>query len=119
MEEINKYLYEGKFIGKPNPFNDKVRTFCQNPSGFVTTEVYDEGLTLVNGHSCKDIKSSNTNLALLVSLNLKNVDNPMEYSRKIAKNMNTLAGGNVLVQRLGDIWQMENAHGAKNWKTIR
>lgn len=85
MEEINKYLYEGKFIGKPNPFNDKVRTFCQNPSGFVTTEVYDEGLTLVNGHSCKDIKSSNTNLALLVSLNLKNVDNPMEYSRKIAK----------------------------------
>ena len=76
MEEINKYLYEGKFIGKPNPFNDKVRTFCQNPSGFVTTEVYDEGLTLVNGHSCKDIKSSNTNLALLVSLNLKNVDNP-------------------------------------------
>ena len=58
MEEINKYLYEGKFIGKPNPFNDKVRTFCQNPSGFVTTEVYDEGLTLVNGHSCKDIKST-------------------------------------------------------------
>ena len=110
MEEINKYLYEGKFIGKPNPFNDKVRTFCQNPSGFVTTEVYDEGLTLVNGHSCKDIKSSNTNLALLVSLNLKNVDNPMEYSRKIAKNMNTLAGGNVLVQRLGDIWQ-----GKRTW----
>lgn len=27
----------------------------------------------------------------------------MEYSRNIAKNMNALAGGNVLVQRLGDI----------------
>ncbi len=38
-----------------------------------------------SAESCKDIKSSNTNLALLVSLNLKNVDNPMEYSRKIAK----------------------------------
>ena len=102
MEEINTYLYEGKFIGKPKPFNDKVRTFCQNPSGFVTTEVYDDGLTLVNGHSCKDIKSDNTNLALLVSLNLQDV-NPMKYLQNIAHNMNALADGNILVQRLHDI----------------
>lgn len=102
MEDINKYLYEGKFIGKPKPFNDKVRTFCQNPSGFVTTEVYDEGLTLVNGHSCKENKSLNTNLALLVSLNLKDV-NPMAYARNIAKNMNALSKGNVIVQRLEDL----------------
>lgn len=103
MQDVNTLMYEGKFIGKPNPFNDKVRTFCQNPSGFVSTEVYDGGLTLVNGHSCKDKKSSNTNLALLVSLNLSNMPNPMEYSRNIARNMNALVGGNVLVQRLGDI----------------
>ena len=103
MSEINEYLYEGKFIGKPNPFNDKVRTFCQNPSGFVSTEVYDGGLTLVNGHSAKDEKSQNTNLALLVSMNLRDVADPMEYSRNIARNMNALGGGNVLVQRLGDL----------------
>ncbi len=103
MKRINDLLYEGKFIGKPAPYNDKVRTFCQNPSGFVTTEVYDEGIILVNGHSLKDTKSENTNLAILVSMNLKDMPNPMEYSRNIARNMNALAGGNVIVQRLGDI----------------
>lgn len=103
MELINELFYEGKFIGKPQPFNDKVRTFCQNPSGFVTTEVYDKNITLVNGHSLKDEKSQNTNLALLVSINLHNVSNPMEYSRNIAKNINFITGGNVIVQRLGDI----------------
>jgi len=51
MKDINKYMYEGKFIGRPGPFKDKVRTFCQNPSGFVSSEVYDNNLTLVNGHS--------------------------------------------------------------------
>ena len=48
MKDINKYMYEGKIVGKPWPFNDKVRTFCQNPSGFVSSEVYDNNLTLVN-----------------------------------------------------------------------
>ena len=67
MKDINTYMYEGKFIGYPGPFKDKVRTFCQNPSGFVSSEVYDEGINLVNGHSYKDKKSTHTNLAILVS----------------------------------------------------
>lgn len=103
MAEINEYLYEGKFFGKPNPFNDKVRTFCQNPSGFVSAEVYKNGLILANGHSCKDIKSKNTNLALLVSIKLPDVDSPMKYSRNIGRVMNALSKENVTVQRLGDI----------------
>ena len=41
MKDINKYLYEGKFVAKLPPYKDKVRTFCQNPSGFVANEVYD------------------------------------------------------------------------------
>lgn len=57
MKNINTYMYEGKFIGYPGPFKDKVRTFCQNPSGFVSSEVYDEGINLVNGHSYKDKKA--------------------------------------------------------------
>ena len=61
MKDINTYMYEGKFIGYPGPFKDKVRTFCQNPSGFVSSEVYDEGINLVNGHSYKD-KKSNTSI---------------------------------------------------------
>ena len=67
MKDINKYMYEGKVVARPGPFKDKVRTFCQNPSGFVATEVYDNNLTLVNGHSYKEKKSTNTNLAILVS----------------------------------------------------
>ena len=46
------------------PYKDKIRTYCQNPSGFVTPETYDNGCTLVNGHSYKDKKSNNTNLAI-------------------------------------------------------
>jgi len=103
MEEINECLYEGKFFGRPNPFNDKVRTFCQNPGGYVSAEVYKNGLILANGHSKKDEKSENTNLALLVSIKLFDVDAPMEYSRNIGRSLNALAQGNVMVQRLGDI----------------
>ena len=114
MKDINKYMYEGKFIAKPYPFKDKVRTFCQNPSGFVSSEVYDNNLTLVNGHSYKDKKSNNTNLAILVSHNFTHPFNkPIEYGRNVAKNLNELGQGNVVVQRLGDInrgkrtWQEE------------
>lgn len=112
MKDINKYMYEGKFIGTPEPFKDKVRTFCQNPSGFVSTEVYDNNLTLVNGHSYKDRKSENTNLAILVSHNFTYPFNkPIEYGENIAENVNRLAAGSVLVQRLGDILK-----GKRTWE---
>ena len=112
MENINKYMYEGKFIGKPGPFKDKVRTFCQNPSGFVSAEVYDNNLTLVNGHSYKEKKSNNTNLAILVSHKFNYpFDKPIEYGINVAKNLNELGAGNVLVQRLGDIYR-----GKRTWE---
>lgn len=112
MEEINKYMYEGKFIGRPFPFKDKVRTFCQNPSGFVSAEVYDNDMALVNGHSYKDTKSTNTNLAILVSHNFTYpFKKPIEYGRNVAKNLNELGAGNVIVQRLGDIYR-----GKRTWE---
>lgn len=112
MQDINKYMYEGKFIGRPGPFNDKVRTFCQNPSGFVSAEVYDNNLSLVNGHSYKDKKSTNTNLAILVSHHFKYPFNkPIDYGRNIAKNLNELGNGNIVVQRLGDIYR-----GKRTWQ---
>ena len=112
MKDINKYMYEGKFIGKLGLFKDKVRTFCQNPSGFVSSEVYDDNLTLVNGHSYKDKKSTNTNLAILVSHNFKYpFDKPIEYGRNVAKNLNELGNGNIVVQRLGDIYR-----GKRTWE---
>ena len=112
MEKINKYMYEGKFIARPYPFKDKVRTFCQNPSGFVSSEVYDNNLALVNGHSYKDKKSTNTNLAILVSHHFTEpFNNPILYGRNVAKNLNELGAGNIVVQRLGDIFR-----GKRTWE---
>lgn len=112
MSKINEYMYEGKFIGRPFPYGDKVRTFCQNPSGFVSAEVYDNGLTLVNGHSYKDRKSTNTNLAILVSHHFTYpFDKPIEYGENVARNLNSLGGNSIMVQRLGDIFR-----GRRTWK---
>ncbi|MDD2625441.1 MAG: NAD(P)/FAD-dependent oxidoreductase [Tenericutes bacterium] len=104
MENINKYLYEGKFIYNSKTFDDTVRTFCQNPSGEVVIERYEDNLITVNGHSYKDSKTNNTNLALLVS---KTFTQPFKdsigYAKSIAKLANMLADGKVLVQRYGDL----------------
>ncbi len=104
MEKINTVLYESKLVGHPAPFKNKVRTFCQNPGGFVSQENYDHGLAVVNGHSYKDLKSSNTNLAILVSHNFSTPFNqPIEYAQKVGELTNMLGAGHILVQRFGDI----------------
>lgn len=104
MEEVNDVLYESKLIGYPGPFKNKVRTFCQNPGGFVSQENYDNNLAVVNGHSYKDIKSNNTNLAILCSHNFTQPFNqPIEYAQKVGELTNMLGNGSILVQRYGDI----------------
>ncbi|MFT9495616.1 NAD(P)/FAD-dependent oxidoreductase [Anaerosolibacter sp.] len=114
MEMVNEALYESKLIGYPAPFKNKVRTFCQNPGGFVSQENYDNDLAIVNGHSYKDRKSNNTNLAILSSHNFSQPFNqPIQYGKKVAELVNMLGNGNILVQRYGDIldgkrtWQHE------------
>ncbi len=116
METVNEVLYESKLIGYPAPFKNKVRTFCQNPGGFVSQENYDNGLAVVNGHSFKEKKSPNTNLAILCSHNFSVPFNqPISYAQKVGELTNMLANGQILVQRLGDIldgkrtWQKELA----------
>ena len=104
METVNKVLYESKLIGYPQPFKNKVRTFCQNPGGFVSQENYDNDLAVVNGHSYKEIKSNNTNLAILVSHNFNTPFNqPIAYAQKVGELSNMLGAGHILVQRFGDI----------------
>ena len=114
METVNRALYESKLIGYPKPFKNKVRTFCQNPGGFVSQENYDNELAVVNGHSYKELKSDNTNLAILCSHNFSVPFNqPIEYAQKVGELTNMLANGHILVQRFGDIldgkrtWQKE------------
>ena len=118
METVNKALYESKLIGYPKPFENKVRTFCQNPGGFVAQENYENDLAVVNGHSFKDKKSQNTNLAILCSHHFSVPFNePILYAQKVGQLLNMLGDGQILVQRLGDIrngkrtWQKELTHG--------
>ena len=112
MEKVNNVLYESKLIGYPKPFKNKVRTFCQNPGGFVSQENYDNGLAVVNGHSYKEIKSNNTNLAILCSHNFCHPFNqPIEYARKVGEITNMLGEGRILVQRYGDI-----IDGKRTWE---
>ena len=70
-KELTDLLYEGKLVYYTPTFDDKVRTFCTNPNGEVSSEYYEDHLAVVNGHSYKgdDLKTENTNFALLVSLN--------------------------------------------------
>ena len=105
MEDVNEALYESKLIGYPEPFTNKVRTFCQNPGGFVSQENYNNNsLAVVNGHSYKNTKSDNTNLAILCSHNFRPpFDEPIPYAKKVGELVNMLADGHILVQRYGDI----------------
>lgn len=105
MELLNKNLYEAKLVYHTPTFDDKVRTFCTNPSGEVATEYYDEGLAVVNGHAYKsqDMKTNNTNFALLVSKNFtKPFKTPIAYGKQIAQLSNMLCDGKIMVQTYGD-----------------
>lgn len=114
MEDVNDVLYESKLIGYPAPFKNKVRTFCQNPGGYVAQENYDNNLAVVNGHSFKDKKSENTNVAILCSHNFSVPFNqPIAWAQKVGELTNMLGDGHIMVQRFGDIldgkrtWQRE------------
>ena len=105
MQYLNDNLYEAKLIYHTPTFDDKVRTFCTNPSGEVATEYYEGGLAVVNGHAykAKDHKTHNTNFAILVSKNFtKPFKTPIEYGKQIAQLSNMLCDGRILVQTFGD-----------------
>ena len=104
MQDINKYLYEGKFVYNSNQ-GIAVRTFCSNPSGHVVVE-NDDGVILANGHSYNDPKmgSENTNFALLVSHRFSEpFSNPNQFAKDIASLANRLSCGSVILQKYGDL----------------
>ena len=96
VEHLNKEMYEFKVRYKSKT-GYVVRTFCNNPSGFVVTESYDDFAT-VNGHAKLKSKSSNTNFAVLTTVSLTEPFNdPIGYGSHIAKLTNILAGENKVI----------------------
>ena len=69
-------------------------------------------MAVVNGHSYKNLKSNNTNLAILCSHNFSYpFDQPIEYAKKVGQLVNMLGDGHILVQRFGDILE-----GKRTWQ---
>ena len=104
FEHITDVVYESKLVYRTKQYGDPVRTFCMNPYGHVVAENV-EGINTVNGHSysAPELRSENTNFALLVSNRFTSPFNePYRYGKHIASLSNMLAGG-VLVQRFGDL----------------
>lgn len=97
VEELNREMYEFKVRYKSKT-GYMVRTFCNNPSGFVVTENYGD-FTTVNGHSKIKEKSKNTNFAILTTVQLTEPFNdPIGYGSNIAKMSNMLGGDRVILQ---------------------
>lgn len=104
MDEINRHLYEGKFIFNTS-VGTSVRTFCSNPSGHVVVENHN-GTMVCNGHAYNDPKlgSRNTNFALLVSQEFDDsFKDANQYAHEVSKLANQLSHGGVIVQKYGDI----------------
>jgi hypothetical protein len=113
LKDITDEIYELKIKYKTNKYEDVVRTFCMNPNGYVVTENTD-GIITVNGHSFDNpnLKSNNTNFALLVSNRFTEPFNePYKYGKSIASFGNMLGDG-VIVQRFGDLirYRRTNKH---------
>lgn len=102
VDDLNREMYEFK-VKLRTETGYSVRTFCNNPSGFVVTEQYNDFKT-VNGHAKLNEKSTNTNFAILVTHSFTEPFNdPIGYGSYIAKLSNLLAGGDkVILQTFSD-----------------
>lgn len=101
VEDLNREMYEFKVKYKSRT-GYMVRTFCNNPSGFVVTENYGDFVT-VNGHANHKKKSQNTNFAVLTTVQLTEPFNdPVGYGSHIAKLSNILAGQDKVILQTYD-----------------
>ncbi|MCR5593436.1 MAG: FAD-dependent oxidoreductase [Saccharofermentans sp.] len=114
FSHLTSELYESKIVYRTEMFEDRVRTFCMNPNGYVVNE-NTNGIVTVNGHSfdSPELQSDNTNFALLVA---KHFSEPFKdsngYGESIAKLSNMLGGG-VIVQRFGDLMRGRRSNEAR------
>ena len=103
--KYSSQIYEPKIVYKTKTFEDKCRMFCFNQGGIVSAE-NNNGIITANGHSFADKykKTDNCNFAVLSSISFTEPFNqPTEYAENISRVANMVGGGNVIVQRFGDL----------------
>jgi uncharacterized FAD-dependent dehydrogenase len=116
MRPLTDAVHDPKIVIYTSKYDDRVRTFCTNPRGFVIKEVYMDGTVGVNGETYLERKSENTNFAFLVTLRLKDpMENAVEYGKSIARLATKLGGGKPLIQRLYDLERGQRS----TWDRIR
>ncbi len=104
MRPLTSLYMDPKIVMYTKSHDDKVRTFCTNPGGFVVVEKYDGDLVGVNGETYVTRKSPNTNFAVLVSVRLTDpLGDTIEYGRSIASLATKLGDRRPIIQRLGDL----------------
>ncbi len=104
MEPLTSVVWDPKVIFHTKTFDDRVRTFCTNPRGFVVEEVYEDGTVGVNGETYATKESLNTNFAFIVTIRLTDpMEDSLEYGKSISRMATKLGGGKPLIQRLGDL----------------
>lgn len=104
-KEISNKVYDPKISYRSRQYGDHTRMFCFNDGGNVVAENTNRIIT-VNGHAYDDpkLKTENSNFALLSSIKFsEEFSNPTEYIENISKTANLIGGGNVVVQRFGDL----------------
>jgi uncharacterized FAD-dependent dehydrogenase len=104
-DKFAKAVYEPKIWYVSKQYGDVTRVFSFNDRGSVIP-VKTGGVVTVNGHSFDAVgrKTKQSNFALLTTINFTQPFNePVFYARHCAELANLIAGGNVLLQRLGDL----------------
>ncbi len=117
MEEVVDVCYDPKFYIRTPTYDDRVRTFCVSPQGFVVEEVYgEENVVGVNGHALKGRQSENTNFALLTSISLTEpIESTTAYGISMARLATTIGGGKPILQSLGDM----RRHRRSTWGRLQ
>jgi uncharacterized FAD-dependent dehydrogenase len=104
VKNLVDFNWDFKLHYYAKPFDDRVRSFCVCPYGFVTKEDTGELITC-NGHSFKSKKSKNTNFSLLVSIPFSVPIDPVQYGKSVVSLANNIANSGIIVQRLSDLIQ--------------
>lgn len=114
LAEICEVIYDPTFYFHSVSFDDQLRTFCTNPTGYVTIEKYKD-FCCVNGHAYSNEHSENANFALLDKVSLTEpITDTIAYGESICKLASTIGDGKPILQRYADF----KRHRRSTWERL-